>query len=247
MTARDIITDALMEIGAISQTEVPSSADAAFCLRKLNRMFDRWAAEDVMAYNVTFSEFDLIASHSPHTIGPSGDFTVNQRPVRIESAQFQLSTGSGTNPAVWTQIALEDDDWWAQQTVPDLTSAVVTHLYYSPDWPNGKCYFWPICTGTNRVKLELWGLLGSFSTLGSAFSYPPGYWDTVINNLAVELAPSFNATISPLLMQTAQKGLLAIHGNNAQSPRVQTADFGMPRSSTRPDYNFLTGEPWSTR
>ena len=248
MTARDLITDALIEAGVLSQGETPSTSDADFCLRKLNRMFDRWSALDVMAFNVTFSEFTLTPNHSPHTIGPTGDFVVDQRPVRLESAQFQLSPDSGSNPAVWTYISVEDDDWWAANTIPSLTSAVVTNVYYSPEWPNGKLYFWPVCTGSNVVRLELWGLLGTFPSLNTTFSYPPGYWDTVINNLAVEIGPAFNAPVNPILMENAKKGLRAITGNNSQSPRVATKDFGMPSAGTgEPDFNFLTGEPWSTQ
>lgn len=254
MTARDIITDAMMEAQILSQGEDPSDADAQFCLRKLNRMFDRWAAKSVMAYNVSFQEFIPTPNHTPHTIGPTGDFVVDQRPVTIESAQFRLSSGSGQNPAVWTQINIQDDDWWAQQTIPDLQSSIITNLYYSPDWPNGKIYFWPVPQGSNPVKLELWGLLGAAysngtvnDTLNTTISLPVGYWDTVINNLAVEIGPAFNAPPNAVLMENARKGLIAIQGNNAESPRIQTMDFGMPKRTSRPDFNFLTGAPWNTR
>lgn len=250
MTFADIINSALTELNAIDPGGSPTTVDQTWVLDKLNRLFDRWAARGILAFNVTFSEFNLTANHSPTTIGPTGDFTVAQRPVLVESAQFQLSPGSGSNPAVWTWINVQDDQWWASNTIPDLTNSIITNLYYSPDWPNGKLYFWPICTGTNKVRLELWGLLPQNSSTSTTFSLPPGYWDAVIWNLAASLIPSFT-NISPDVAADvraqAKMSLKDIEANNIASPRIQTIDFGMPRKSARPDYNFLNGSPWNTQ
>ena len=256
MTYNDILTDAMLEINAIGQGDTPSGDDVSWTLRKMNRMFDTWAAQGIMAFNVTFSEFTLIANHSPHTIGPTGDFVVSQRPVMITSAQFKLQDGSiGTNPSIFTPIAIRDDDWWAINPIPELTSSIVTNLYYSPDWPNGKCYFWPVCNGTNKVRLELWGLISpAFDTKGqpngltsTTFNLPVGYWDAVVTNLAVNIASGFEKPISPSLAENARTALKAVINNNVSSPRIQTADFGMPRRAARPDFNFLTGWPWNTQ
>jgi hypothetical protein len=164
-TALDIVKDAMIEVGMLSPGEEPDGESGQWAFRKLNYVMDWFSAQFPYAYNVEFTEYELVANLSPHTIGP-GDgttpatFTVEQRPIRIESAAIVLEQ-NGVN--VDLPIPVEDDDWWAQNRIKDLTSTLPTHLYYSPNWPNGNLFFWPIPTVANGVRLETWVLLHQFN------------------------------------------------------------------------------------
>lgn len=241
-TIRDIVTDAMREILVIGATETPSNEDMDAGVTRFNRMMDRWAAQQIYAFNVNFATFNLQANHSPHTIGPGADFNVAQRPVYIASSRLVL--GSGVT-AVDLPMDIRDDDWWADNPLKAMQSSIPNNLYYSPDWPNGNCYFWPVSTQIYTVRLELWGtIVGPGSTQDTAFTLPPGYWDAVVQNLALLLAPAFGsaAQVSPLLVSQAKDALRAILQNNNKPPRIST-DSGMANSrrSGRPDFNFLTG------
>lgn len=242
MTFRDIIIQALQEIQAIAQGEVPSAQEMSDGLVRLNRLMDRWAARKILAFNVGFQLFTLQPNLSPHTIGPNGTFVVPQRPVRIESAALVLNL---TNPSTDIPIAIRDDQWWAQNRVKAQTSNTPTDLYYSADWPNGSCYFWPVPTVNYQVRLELWGLLGQFSSLQGTFSLPPGYWDAVVLQLALNLAPAWAGIVTPELRENARAALAAIEGNNGKSPRTTTSDAGMPDKArkSRGGFNWATGLP----
>jgi hypothetical protein len=118
-TWRDVISDAMVEARWLAVGEQMDADSAAFGLRKLNDLLDEWAARELFAYNVNFTQHTLIANHSPHTIGPVGaDFIVNQRPVRLEGATV-IFPGS---QQVDMPLGIRDDDWWAQSVgqVSDL-------------------------------------------------------------------------------------------------------------------------------
>lgn len=228
-TYRDIVTDAMKEIQVLGQGEVPTAGEAADGLSKLNRLFDRYAARGIMAFNVDFSVFTLTANLFPHLIGPVGaspTFTVPQRPVRIESAALLIQSGPSV---IDVPMNIRDDAWWANERVKNQTSTVPTDLYYSPGWPTGSLYFWPVPSAANQVRLELWSLLPGNVANNGIFSLPPGYWDMVILNLALTLAPMFGAAavVSPDLREQARLALAAVQGNNAKSPRCASKDVGM--------------------
>jgi len=251
--ALDLILDAMIEIGMLAPGEQnnvdPSTAQWAF--RKLNYLLDEWAAAEVYVYSVGFQLFQLVANLSPHTIGPNAaNFQVAQRPVRIESASVLLP-GTGGGNAVDVPLGVEDDDWWAANPVKSLVSSLPTHLYYSPDNPNGNCFFWPISSVAFQVRLQLWTLLSQFTAINDPIDgpggngiLPPAYRNALMLTLAEQMQGGAGKEADAALAQRALKARSAIIGNNDQPPRISTIDGGMPQEGTRPKFNFLTREPY---
>jgi|SRR5581483_2523945 len=237
----ELIESALLELGVLAPGEKPEAQDYAFCLRKLQRIIDQFNARRECIFNVNFSRFTLKTNHAPHTIGPGGDFVTTVRPVRLVAANLVLTTSA---PNIDLPIKVEDDAWWANQRVKDLTSTLPTHVYYSPDVPQGNLYFWPVPTVANDVRLELWSNLYSPVLVADKISMPQGYWEAIVNTLAVRCAPGFEKTPSPVLLREETKAMQVIESNNAGPPRISTAHGGLQNSGTRPRFNFLTGEPW---
>lgn len=247
VTALDVITNALLELGIYTQGETISSDDADFGLSKLEDLLDEWNARQAYVFNQVFGLFTLTANHSPYLIGPglsSPDFAVAQRPVTIISASVVLQ---GQNPTTDIPINIRDDAWWAQNQVKQLTSTIPTDLYYSPDWPNGSIYLWPINTAVNQLRIQYWGLLTQVAALTDALSFPPGYKKAITLSLAEDMAAAFGAQVAPSLAQKAMKARTAVQGNNDGSPRIQSVDFGMPGSSkNKGDWNYVSGLPINT-
>lgn len=234
----DIVKAALTEIGVLAADEEPATADLNWVLQKLQRLIDRYNARKTMVYNVNFSTFTLAANQSPQTIGPGADFDVIQRPIEILSIGLILP---GT-PGVEIQLRPRDQAWWAAQTIKDLTSSLPTDFYYSPDWPNGSIYFWPVSTSSYVVRVQSRLVLAQTVDYNSDFTMPPAYWDAIVYPLAISIAPSFTRQVAPELTALAREAVKAIQVNNISSPRLSSDAPTQSRSnSCRPTYSFLTG------
>lgn len=235
--ALDIITDAMGEIGALAAGEQPSTDDEAFVLRKLQRLIDRYNSRETMVYNVNFTLFTLPAGSNPVTIGPGATFDVNQRPVKIESIGLILA---GT-PGVELPLNRRDDAWWANNRIKGLTSTLPTDYYYSPDWPLGQIFFWPVPTASHQINVQSRLVLGEITGYQQSFSMPPAYWDLVIYELAISLAPSFKTEPSSTLLGLWKAANKAVQVNNISSPRLASDAPSQSTGGGRPDFNFLDG------
>lgn len=240
-TAGQIVTNALLEAGIVAAGEIPSADDATWGLQKLNDLLDEWASRKAYVYATVFEVFTFPSDTAPITIGPTGQWEWNQVPVRIESAATILNNGD----AVDVPMRIRDAAWWANQRVKSIESNVPTDLYYEPDQPNGSLYFWPVMNINDQARLGLWMLLAQLAGLGTAMVLPPGYRQAITLSLAEALCPSFSREPSPTLVRRAMTARKAIQGNNAQSPRIATADYGMPSRGTevrQPTFNWITGD-----
>lgn len=243
MQWNDLITGALLEIGAVSQGDTPSNDDMSFSQGKLNELLDEWAARKAYVYSVVFTPYTLQANLNPHTIGPNGTFNVTQRPVRLEGAAIILNT---TTPNTDMPINIRDDDWWNFQRVKSLPSNVPTDVYYSPDFPLGQLFFWPVPNFAYGVRLATWDLIPQIANFNSVISLPPGYQKALRLSLAEDLISPFrvqmDATQLMALNNSAKMARKAIQGNNNQSPRMSTAEAGQPqKSGKRSDFNWADG------
>lgn len=245
-TALDVITQAFLEPAIYGPVDLPlQDADAQFGLDYLNQLLDQRAALKRFAYSINFSVYTLTPNHAPHLIGPgltSPDFAADQRPVRIEGASLILNT---VNPAVDSPIlTIRDDDWWLNQRVKGLTSAVPTDLYYNPNWPNGELNFWPVPNYPYGVRLELWGLISQFASLTTVFSLPPAYKRATVLRLAAMLCRPYGRTVSADLREDLRMAEAALESNNIGSPRIQSADFGTAGrpGGRRGDFNYYSGQ-----
>jgi len=239
--ALDIVNAAGQEIGALSGGESFSSDDQAWVLQKLQRLIDRYNAREPMVYNVNFTVFTLNPPADPldpTTIGPSGDFDVNQRPVSIESIGLILDSGT---PGVELPLNRRDDQWWANNRIKGLTSTLPTDYYYSPDWPLGRIYFWPVPTASHQVRLQSRLVLAETTAYDQDFSMPPAYWDLIVYELAISLAPSFEKQVSTALVALRQAAIKAVQANNITSPRLASDSPSQGTGGGRPDFNFLDG------
>lgn len=238
--ALDIVIDAMKEIGALASGETPSNDDAADVLRKLQRLIDRYNARETMIYNVNFTLFTLnppATPETPTTIGPGGDFDVNQRPVSISNIGLILE---GT-PGVELPLNRRDDDWWANNRIKGLTSTLPTDYYYSPAWPLGQIFFWPVPTASHQVRVESRLVLGEYNGLDDDFTMPPAYWDLIVYELAISIGPSFEREPTSTLIGLWKAAIKAVQVNNISSPRLASDAPTQTNGGGRPDFNFLDG------
>lgn len=226
MTKRDLCTAALQELGVLDPEDTASDADMNTASGAFDRLYDSWNAQRQAVYADVFAEFTLTASLSPQTIGPTGNMVVTQRPVSIEGANLVLTSGSLD---VSRPIGIRDAAWWTRQQVKGLSTDVPTDLYYQPDWPNGKAFFWPVPDSAVVVELQNRMLLSAL-TLNDTFTMPPGYYNATMLSLAEMCARPFAKQVTPDLRMDAAAARGVIFSNNRTTPNIATADYGMPRS-----------------
>lgn len=239
-TGLDLINAAMTEIGALAGGESAALVDAAWCLQKLQRVIDRWNARAPMVYNVNFSRWTIPINTAPITIGPGANLDVIQRPVDIVGVSLILTTPGATE--VEFPLNNRDQDWWAGLSLKKLTSTLPTDFYYSPDWPNGSLYLWPIPNTVNDIRVQTRAIIAEITSYSQSFTMPPGYWDLIIYDLAVSIAPSFDRPVSPDLRESLRQAIKAVQTNNIKSPRLMSdAPTEGGSNNSRPGFNFLTG------
>lgn len=235
-TVRDILSEALEELGVVQQGDALSDNDANAALRRYNRLLDAWNAERGAVYADQFVTYTLTPALSPHTIGPTGTFVVTQRPVSIEGANLWL----GSSPNAKVPIYLRDAEWWNSQTVPALSTAIPTDLFYDPTWPNGSLYLWPVPSAAKQIELWTRIVLAQVG-LNDTFTLPPGYRRAHVLTLAEECGSAFGTMPSGKTVMDAAKARAVMFANNRQPPRLRTQDVGMPRNGGGlENFNYLS-------
>lgn len=231
-TALDVITNALVEIGAYAAGEVPSGADSSHALSRLNRLIDSWNAERPTIFSQSIATYDLVASTQSRTIGPTGNYVVAVRPMEIVRAN--LISGSDRYP-----VNVRDSAWWMEQDDRSITT-LPTDLYYNPTFPNGTLYFWPIPDSSSYdIELETRSLLSTLAALATTFSMPPGYEEAITQTLAELLCPVYGKPLTAELAESARKARAVIKGANSRAPRIGT-DSGLGGSGKT--FNPYTGQ-----
>jgi len=243
----DILTDALIEIGALAPGEQAGADEAQWAFRKLNYLLDVWAARKNYVYSNTFNTYVLVPGLSPHTIGPNGaTYNVTQRPVKVEAATIILNN---VNPNVEVPLKIRDEKWWMDEvTIKALQTSQPTDLFYSPDWPNGSLYFWPVPDTNYGVRLMVWGILAQFQAItdpiggpGGSTTIPPAYRAAMMLSLAEDMLPGSKRDANQVLLTKAAQARMAVFGNNTPVPRTSTQDSGVPgpdNSTKQSNFNY---------
>lgn len=196
-TPRDIITDALSDIGIIAIGETPSADDASAALRALNRMISAWQNESLLIYNKQNSIFPFVAGQQSYTLGTGGDFNI-PRTVEIERA-YARDTQGNDYPI---QIVNADD--WSSICAKYISTSIPGYMYDDGNFPLKSLYFWPKPSDASwSVSLWYWGAIQEFATLDDTIQLPPGYEKMLEYNLAVELAPKYGAQVSDVIANQA--------------------------------------------
>lgn len=249
-TALDIITDALIENGMLAPGETPDGETGQWAFRQLNDLLDVWAARKVYVYSTNFVQYTLTPNHSPHTIGPTGDFVVPARPVRIENCAVRLNFSGSFVDA--PRLRIRDADWWAGNSVKEITSTICTDLYYDNAWENGNLFFWPVVSVALPILLETWQAIAQLNAINDPIGGPAGpntlpqaYRAAMKYTLAEMLCPGGEKEVHPMLAEKARAANKAVFGNNNAPPRIETRDAGMAKGGSRkPIFNWVSGMPW---
>lgn len=198
--ARDIVGDALRELGVLGAGEVLSDDEAVNGLAVLNRMVDGLAAERLAIFKVVRTLWTIVSGTQDYTVGTGGTVNV-ARPVYLDGVGL-VDTG----PTPDSEIPLTDytEAGWAGVAQKALTGTRPSHYYYTPTFPTGTLSLWPIPTDSGlQGALYAPQAVAEFASLDTTISLPPGYRRMLVTNLAIDLAPSYERPASEELRRNA--------------------------------------------
>jgi hypothetical protein len=194
VSATQLVTGALHEIGVLAANEAPNANDAAWGLQLLNELVDQWTIEQLTTLVQVRNVYSLVSGKggpsNPYTIGPGGNFdtTPAARPDLIREATLSLA-GS---PAVEIPLGIITDVMHAAIQIKELSTQLNQYLYYRRTVPLGQIELWPVPnTSANSLVLYTDLLVPSFATLNTTYVAPPGYAKALRLNLGRELISSF--------------------------------------------------------
>lgn len=222
-TGLDLITDAFVELGAFGPGDSIPAEHSALGLARLNNMLDAFNTEGLMIYTISPVTFALAVSNQSPTIGVSGSPTFSTvRPLKIEQA---VIVDTSANPDERHEMEIVDRQAWASRCSDD-SGEFPSALFYEPTYPNGTIHL--SCVPTVAHNLELWvrTQLTAVVLLTTTLSFPPGYYEVLLYNLALRLAPAFGFEASPLLMKMASDAKAKVKSVNSRIPRL-TSDVPM--------------------
>lgn len=224
-------------LGAPGRTA--STSELADAFDALNRMLGSWTIQDELIYTMQAARYNLSPSKTSYTIGPTGaDFTA-PRPDRITAACLVMLGPSELH----LPLSLLTDAQWAYKRLREIPTSVPTELYCDYSHPNSRLYLWGYPTVANDLELFTWSQLSSFPSQAAAVSFPPGYANAIVYNLALQLNDQFGTPIRPNVLTTARRTSAWLKGLNAPSPAVPSVDYGTEGSQHTGAFNWATGMP----
>lgn len=241
--ALDLITDAYTEIGVASEAYTLSGSDSALGLTRLNSLVDRWATQRLTIYHTVITDTVLVSGTQTYTIGSGGAINV-ARPLWIPYAGLVLTN---TTPNVEIPLHISTTQDWSNQGIKTLGNSYPSMLYYDHNFAAGlgQISLWPIPTTALTLRLYLPTALTQFADLsGTNYSFPPGYYEALMYNLALRLWTPFNQNV-PVpgdLRMNAASALKDIKNANIRIS-TQTTDPALMQGSKRglSRSSFLSG------
>jgi len=227
-TALSLVTDAMQDLGVLKAGGTPSSANQTDCLRKLNSMLSLWSTSSLLVPFRTQVSHTLTGAQS-YTIGSGGDINTT-RPTFIDSA---FVTYLGNDFPVEVLRDRTEYDGIALKT----TTGIPRAIYYEPSVPLGTLYVYYVGDSSYTLYLNTRGQLTQFATISTDVDLAPGYDELIYSNLAINIAPMFEVSVSQELAKKARDSMTMVKRLNRQSP-VMEYDPAIPSKSR---YNIETG------
>ena len=241
MTAQEIVEAALREIGVLGISETLSAQEAIDGLARLNRFISRLATENKTIYTVTRTTATLTASQASFTVGAGGNINI-ARPVYISKVNF-IDTSQDPDYEFPLGELLTERQY---QDIPmkALTAVYPSCAYYNPTYPTGTLIPWPIPTSaTLQWAVYAWTAVVEFAALATAVSLPPGYEEMLVQNLALNLCPSYERQPHPVLVKNAAESMAAIKRANARRMLLRFgADLLGDQREWNRTYNIYTDQ-----
>lgn len=226
LAARDLITDALTDLGVLGVGRRLSARDGALGLRYLQELIDSAELDRRAIYTVLRSEYTLVASTASRTIGPTGNY-VQARPIWLASATVK-AVGSD----VETPLHILSRDEYLFERDKTLTAETPSAIFMEPTVTNATLYFLPIpTTAATLVVATPTALTGFSGTLDTEYTFPPGYQEWFRLRLRNKLSRPFTRPLTQDMRDEERTAWRALERVNDPGPPPMMNDFPPDRGA----------------
>jgi len=184
-TAETIIKSAMRAIGALAPGETPTSDELTDGLEALKFMLRSWGSQNLYIHFTTQENFPLTGA-TYYTIGTGGTFNTT-RPTFIRGAYLD---DKDSRYDILTEAQYRNNEYG---------------LWYSPEYPLGKIYIYPLDTGT--LYLDTLKPFTELTGYTDSLTYPPEYDEAIKFNLALRLCPEYGRPATQELIYFAKESM----------------------------------------
>lgn len=229
-TGQYAVGDATVSISSITRTSTTATATCAtkHGLETGNKATVAGAAQT--DYNVTAAVtvvspyiFTYTVANSPVTPA-TGTLTFTNanfntaRPVDLLGAFFRASNAD-------TPLGIVTERYWDAIPAKATTAATPTKILYRPGIPFGQVLMYPVPSSAGVLHIKTRNVLGSFATINTEQSMPPGYKRGLALATAIDVAPQYGAKVSQetiLSLTATLKALQTLNTGAADKPGPKT-------------------------
>lgn len=194
-TIQQIITRSMRLIGAVEAGETPTTDELNDCLTALQSMLGGWRTSHLTTYAFLHETFTFVPGQGTYTIGAAADF-VTTRPLKIYAAYTR-------DAGIDYPMSEADMYQWSALSDKSTGADYPSWFYYEATYPLGTFKVNPVPEAAHTVVLVRRSELDDSFALADTFDFPPGYERAITYNLAVEIAPEFEAQVSDIVMGIA--------------------------------------------
>lgn len=201
-TVSDLIHSSFRLIGAIAAGETLETQELNDAFISLNQMISSWNTEG--ASLVSRQRLQIF-------VGAGNQYTLPQRPVRIESAS--VASGGIDSP-----LQIVDSVGWEAVPEKQAQSVYVKTLYCDYGYPTANVYIAPIPRLGGTLELWIYVPIVQFVTVNDVINLPPGYEQALRYNFAIAILPEYpRSQVDPTLPAQAQNYKASIVQLNNQN------------------------------
>ena len=217
-TLRDLVTLALHDAGIAGVGQTPLAEDFSQAVTRFNWMIGQWNRKRWLVWALRTLSLTATGAQT-YTIGPGGNFdtgALSPRPEAIESTFARLLQGTTPDNRVDFPLSIissrEDYNLISLKQLQTFPQA----LYYSPDFPLGTIFVWPIPSSLYGIHVTVKVVLEKVANESDELAWPEEYFQALNLNLQVLLREAYNLPPKPVTLQLAKAALSTIRGANAQ-------------------------------
>ena len=225
IVATDLLNSSAQLCGFLESGETLTPQELADGLLRLQDLIEDWLNQDFTIFSHVNYTYNLSANNGTYTLGPSGNFNINPRPVEIRSGYTSL------NGIDYPLLVIGNAEF-NTIAIKLLTGSWPKVVGSDGGFPLINLSFWPLPAQNMTVTLNFDVPLTSPVTLADSLSYPPGYAKALRYALAVELGEEFKTPVSVTVQKIAAATLGNIKVGNFYD---DVLEFGTEWSTT-PQY-----------
>lgn len=190
--ARDaLIKRTLLLLGAISPQQTPSATDISDASEVLNLMLKAWQADGMQLWQIGSKSITPVASQSLYTLGPSGNVSLDGKPVEILEA-YRRRTTEQSDVALIRQARTQ---YWELNNKAAEGTPVNFYFEQKQSVGANDMYIWPAPStafaADHTIEILYQKPFDDMDSATDNLSFPQEWELAVIYGLAVILAPEY--------------------------------------------------------